>query len=355
MQTEAVFENIALRIIEEIHKAEKTIFIAVAWFTNYDIFNEIVLKASEGCSVQLMISNDDINNTAIDFSHLEIFDGKVYKIGNGMDELMHNKFCIIDYKTIITGSYNWSYKANNNFENIIINYNNEMLANQFVKEFNQIKKLYYPEDKINQKVEFPLDEIIERFEIIKKTNTFNIVIEEINKNKKVLTEWEEKSESEFPEKISSEINFIIQKLNSSLMILKANKVYFNDYRYTNPKLDKQINELKEVGLFGVAKFIIKDCNTSLDVIRSLRNFNHLYIKLSNEIASLALDCFFEYYESYKDPFNHYEVLRLNPNVTFYVDNFFGVHRDALDIMNSIGELKMSLKLRDLYNDKLLVF
>ena len=78
---------------------------------------------------------------------------------------MHNKFCIIDFNTVITGSYNWSYKAENNFENIVINSNDTSLAEQFVTEFNQIKKKYYPNETIQN--EFPIEIIIKRLEIIK--------------------------------------------------------------------------------------------------------------------------------------------------------------------------------------------
>ena len=119
MQTEAIFENIANRIIEEIKAANKSIYIAVAWFTNKSIFEELLKKAKQGCSIQIIISNDEINeNSSIDFELLEKSNGNVYKIGNGGSELMHNKFCVIDYNTVITGSYNWSYKAESNFENI---------------------------------------------------------------------------------------------------------------------------------------------------------------------------------------------------------------------------------------------
>ena len=45
MQTEAVFENIAERIQSEIKRAKKSIFIAIAWFTNKNIFNELLLKS----------------------------------------------------------------------------------------------------------------------------------------------------------------------------------------------------------------------------------------------------------------------------------------------------------------------
>ena len=42
MQTDAVFENIAERIQKEIGKAKKSVFIAVAWFTNKNLFNQQV-------------------------------------------------------------------------------------------------------------------------------------------------------------------------------------------------------------------------------------------------------------------------------------------------------------------------
>ena len=120
MQTEAVFENIAERIQQEISKAQKSVFIAVAWFTNKNLFNELVNKARNGCTVSLIITNDTINlNSSIDFEQLLTAKSKVYKIGNGDTELMHNKFCVIDYSTVITGSYNWSYKSESNFSSSI--------------------------------------------------------------------------------------------------------------------------------------------------------------------------------------------------------------------------------------------
>ena len=175
MQTEAIFENIAERILTEIQKANNSIYIAVAWFTNKSIFEQLIKKAKNGCQIQIIISNDLINeNSSIDFNKLEKHNGKVYKIGNGDTELMHNKFCIIDFNTVITGSYNWSYKAENNFENIVINSNVTSLAEQFVTEFNQIKKKYYPNETIQN--EFPIEIIIKRLEIIKNI----ILLEDID-------------------------------------------------------------------------------------------------------------------------------------------------------------------------------
>jgi hypothetical protein len=188
MQTEAVFENIAERIQQEISKAQKSVFIAVAWFTNKNLFNELVNKAKNGCTVSLIISNDNINlNSSIDFDQLITSKSKVYKIGNGDTELMHNKFCVIDYSTIITGSYNWSYKAESNFENVIITSNDTALAEQFISEFNNIQRQYYP-DAVNEEIIFPLNKIIKRLEILRNYILLED-IKELNKETSKLNEY----------------------------------------------------------------------------------------------------------------------------------------------------------------------
>lgn len=145
MKTEAIFDNISTRIKNEIEKAEKTIYIAVAWFTNKELFEVLLDKVNKGCNAYLIVSNDEIN-TKINFNLLETEISKCYKVGNGNSELMHNKFCIIDDDTVITGSYNWSYKASSNFENIVITKGDNKLAKQFITEFNNILAVYFPHD-----------------------------------------------------------------------------------------------------------------------------------------------------------------------------------------------------------------
>lgn len=165
MQTEALFENIAEHIQYELGKAQQSVFIAVAWFTNKQLFAKLLAKAKAGCSVSLIVSDDEIN-TAIDFMQLAKYRAKVYKVGNGNTVLMHNKFCVIDHTTVITGSYNWSYKAETNFENIIITSDDTSLAAQFISEFNNILKQFYPNETVAEP-DFPLAKIIKRLEIIK--------------------------------------------------------------------------------------------------------------------------------------------------------------------------------------------
>jgi len=189
MQTEAVFENIAERIQSEIKKAHKSVFIAVAWFTNKELFNEILERAKADCKVLLIITDDAINTTSnIKYELLEKYNSKCYKIGGSETKLMHNKFCVIDYSIVITGSYNWSYKAESNFENVVITYEDTALAEQFINEFNQILSRSYPEEP-KVKTGFPIDKIIKRLEIL-KNHIILEDLEEINKETKKLIEYD---------------------------------------------------------------------------------------------------------------------------------------------------------------------
>ena len=166
MQTEALFENISERLEQEISKAEQSIYIAVAWFTNARLFNNLLTKAKQGITVQLLISNDKINQqSSIDYQQLNIGNSVAYLIGDGEKDLMHNKFCIIDEYTVINGSYNWSYKAEKNHENIIITTGDSVLAESFIKQFKKIRNAYF--DHQDHVPDLPLDKIIKRLEILK--------------------------------------------------------------------------------------------------------------------------------------------------------------------------------------------
>jgi phosphatidylserine/phosphatidylglycerophosphate/cardiolipin synthase-like enzyme len=52
---------------------------------------------------------------------------------------MHDKFCIIDFYTIIHGTFNWTNAANYNKETISID-KNRSTAESFADEFMKLKK-----------------------------------------------------------------------------------------------------------------------------------------------------------------------------------------------------------------------
>ena len=147
--TDAVFENIEQRILKEIENAHYAIFVSVAWFTNKKLFNALLEKAKSNCYVSIIIQLDEINSqSGIDYNQIQIGRSECFQISKDT-ELLHDKFCVIDFKKVITGSYNWTYKASHNSENILI-VNDPTVATQYISRFEQ-QKAKFNESTIQQK------------------------------------------------------------------------------------------------------------------------------------------------------------------------------------------------------------
>lgn len=276
MRTEAVFENISERIVAEINKAQSSIYVAVAWFTNRNIFDALIKKSQENCQVLLMFSNDCINdNSLIDFELLNIKYSKIFRIGDGDSELMHNKFCVIDHCTVITGSYNWSYKAESNFENIIVTYDDTTLAEQFISEFRKIKGRYYPESKTQEK-EFPLNQIIKRLEILKNYMILE-EISELNRGAFKLKEYD----------FNSDIEAIIQLINSEDFGKAINKIeaFITKNGQLSIWTDPEISALK-LEIKNLENQINAFDNERIELEKVLADFQHRH---SIELGEIILE------------------------------------------------------------------
>lgn len=139
MSIETHFNDIQINILIELNKATRQILLAVAWLTDEILFDKLCQKADDLVDVQIIIVNDEINrNSGIDYEKLIKFGGKVYWQENLSSSLMHHKFCVIDNNNVITGSYNWTRKANSNIENIIILKNEVQSAKQYYDEFKSL-------------------------------------------------------------------------------------------------------------------------------------------------------------------------------------------------------------------------
>ena len=86
------------------------------------------------------IFNDDHINAKLGDNFSTYFE--VYKVlqSEKSNKLMHHKFCMIDFKKVIHGSYNWTVKANYNNETISEVENRET-AETFALEFINLKKV----------------------------------------------------------------------------------------------------------------------------------------------------------------------------------------------------------------------
>ena len=117
IEHEVCFDDIQKKVIDEIKGAKYTIWIAMAWFTNKDIFDELVKKKKEGVNIQLVLDDNEQNdklNFSAEFETYKINISSLYK------NIMHDKFCIIDFQKVVHGTFNWTNAANYNKETITV-------------------------------------------------------------------------------------------------------------------------------------------------------------------------------------------------------------------------------------------
>lgn len=150
----AHFDGIQNQILKELGKARYSIKVAMAWITSRELFETLVVKAAEGVQVELVLSDVQNDYSFKDSQLLPLKNngGDIYKAGASdfrSGGVMHNKFCIIDFQTVITGSFNWTNQARKNDENILILKDREQ-AQVFAEQFNSIKEKgwpYFKQDK----------------------------------------------------------------------------------------------------------------------------------------------------------------------------------------------------------------
>jgi len=297
MQTQAIFNNIAESIEQEISKAQNSIYVAVAWFTNQNLFNALLQKAKSGCKVNVIVVNDEINqNSAIDYLLLNIQNSKANMLGDGSQNLIHHKFCVIDHSTVITGSYNWSYKAEtSNKENIIITEGDAVLAEQFINEFNNILNAFAPKD--NNEVEvLPINQILKRLEILKNY----IMLEDVEEINNVANKIQQFN-------FNDDVSAIISKVETKQYGNAIEKIeqFINQYSQLTVYINLQIAALK-LEIKTLENKVNAFSNEKIELIKVLSDFEHRYTIELGEVILKILQLKKELYKKDEEKFKETE-------------------------------------------------
>lgn len=112
----------------------------MAWFTDRVLFAALLERQRAGVAVALCLTRDEkginFQPGGLPFAALEAAGGRVTVVE---DRLMHHKFCILDGRDVLTGSYNWTNKAAHaNEENIVLTTGDAELARHFLREFDRL-------------------------------------------------------------------------------------------------------------------------------------------------------------------------------------------------------------------------
>ena len=163
---EAHFNNIRNLIINNIRTAQSEIKIAVAWFTQKELFEAIMNALERGVKVSLIMMKDFINCGIYGLPLQGFVDkgGNLHFVSN-RGWTMHNKFCLFDNRVVISGSYNWTYSAETRNAENVISTDDEIVCSRFDDYFNRLWEESFAEETIPN-VQISSEEVAQDFSFI---------------------------------------------------------------------------------------------------------------------------------------------------------------------------------------------
>lgn len=261
-------------ILEHLNNAENSVFVAVAWFTDVKLFKKLLELQSKGIRVEVIITDHEFNHNS--YNNYECIDengGYFSMVGTDI-KIMHMKFCIIDFNTVISGSANWSKKAfSTNNEEVTIVVDNLQRANEFVSEFQRLKEL---SSKIEDSKEaLTLKDIYKHFKLIKAF----LDIGEPHKMQPYIYKLEDHQEVETIVQLLKAADYVnaVSQMN---IFEKEHSILIDITAIEKQQLLNQINLIS----FQLESLEVKKA----DVERLLEQFNHRYILELNPLISKIL-------------------------------------------------------------------
>lgn len=129
-------DGICDTLMEELSQARKTVDVMAFSFTGAELAGKLRELCSKGIRVRCLFDHGQAQNKASRDEYLRKIGAQVYISPNRRGK-MHHKVFIIDGKTVVTGSYNFSKNAESrNDENILI-LRSEAIARLYIEEMNR--------------------------------------------------------------------------------------------------------------------------------------------------------------------------------------------------------------------------
>jgi phosphatidylserine/phosphatidylglycerophosphate/cardiolipin synthase-like enzyme len=129
-------DDLTAVMTDEMGAAGQTLDVAVYTFTSEPIRDALIDAAARGVAVRAVIDTWEANDAVV--SSLQGTDVQVRRKAGFAGGIMHNKFAVIDGQSVLTGSFNWTYAADEqNDENLLL-LSDKALAGQYGDEFDRL-------------------------------------------------------------------------------------------------------------------------------------------------------------------------------------------------------------------------
>jgi phosphatidylserine/phosphatidylglycerophosphate/cardiolipin synthase-like enzyme len=129
-------DGVAKHVLQRLAAAKRSIHFMTFSYTEDKISDAMVAKVKAGLQVRGVFESQNAHGSGADFTRLQ--QGGVDVLEDGNCYILHHKVIVIDERTVITGSYNFTGSAEkDNDENLVI-VDDVALARAYLEEFQRV-------------------------------------------------------------------------------------------------------------------------------------------------------------------------------------------------------------------------
>ena len=256
-------------IVNAINEAQSSINVAALLITSENIFNALIDAHNRGVNVRIVVDANSANTSGSDVQAL--LDQNIPVKLNSEFRIMHNKYIVIDGKSVQTGSFNYSSNADKkNAENAIFLNGQSDIAKLYTDNF---ERLFADSNSINNLNEMNVNRGF-LSEHLARESDFSI--EEMLKKSGTSFSTVQINNGTVDVAFSDACNYIPSSPSAKNLVLQLiqsakNNIYMAAYGFSDPDI---ISALKDRQNNGVNINIVLDYksnskNSSVDDLRSL--------------------------------------------------------------------------------------
>jgi phosphatidylserine/phosphatidylglycerophosphate/cardiolipin synthase-like enzyme len=112
--------SVVTTVTESIRDTKDRLTLALYGFDNNDLADELLKLVNKNVTVRLKVDTARSATKKILTLMERLKAGGVQVQNVAPNGRNHNKFAVIDGKRVLTGSYNWTLKSENNWENLLV-------------------------------------------------------------------------------------------------------------------------------------------------------------------------------------------------------------------------------------------
>ena len=136
-------ESLNKQILNQLKKAKYSIWLANVWFGNKKLYEILIDKLEHGLNVEILL-NPNLFSLNDNYKIQDFIDcgGELYTLPSNNDSFFINKYCIVDYSTVISDDFKSDYSLKPQKGSSFVNESEATMVEHYINDYMLLKNNY---------------------------------------------------------------------------------------------------------------------------------------------------------------------------------------------------------------------